>query len=75
MSAEVLWTLTKDGKRFTCELRSHGKYGWEVQFIEDAEFVDGRRFAMRSQAVEWATLEREEHEGDGWLLVVLLVPG
>lgn len=63
---ESLWTLTKNGKRFTCELRSHGKYGWECQFLEDAEFVDGRRFAMRSQALEWATLERGEHEADGW---------
>jgi hypothetical protein len=63
---ETLWTLTKDGKRFTCELRSLGKYGWECQFLEDDEFLDGRRFAMRSQAIEWADLERIEHEGEGW---------
>jgi len=66
---ESLWTLTKDGKRFRCELRSHGKYGWEVQFLDDEEFVDGRRFAMRSQAVDWANLERAEHEGEGWTLL------
>jgi hypothetical protein len=66
---EVLWTLTKDGKRFTCVLRSHGKYGWECQFLEDQELVDGRRFAMRSQAVELANLERKEHEGEGWTLL------
>ena len=66
---EALWTLTKDGKRFRCELRSHGKYGWEVQFLEDEEFLDGRRFAMRSQAVQWADLERVEHEGEGWTLL------
>jgi len=66
---EALWTLTKDGKRFRCELRSHGKYGWEVQFLDDEEFVDGRRFAMRSQAVDWANLEREEHLGEGWTLL------
>ena len=40
-SSEALWTLTKDGRRFTCELRSHGKYGWEIQFLEDEEFLDG----------------------------------
>jgi len=66
---ETLWTLTKDGKRFTCALRSHGKYGWECQFLEDEEFVDGRRFAMRSQAVELADVEREEHESEGWTLI------
>jgi hypothetical protein len=37
-----------------------------VRFLDDEEFVDGRRFAMRSQAVDWANLEREEHEGEGW---------
>jgi hypothetical protein len=64
---ERLWTLTKNGKRFTCELRSHGKYGWECQFLEDDEFIDGRRFAMRSQAIDWANIERDEHEAEGWI--------
>jgi hypothetical protein len=63
---QTLWALTKNGKRFTCELRSHGKYGWECQFLEDEELVDGRRFAMRSQAVDWANLERDEHQAEGW---------
>jgi hypothetical protein len=66
VAGEALWTLTKDGKRFTCVLRSHGKYGWECQFLEDGEFVDGRRFAMRSQAMDWAAVERQEHEEEGW---------
>ena len=66
---EALWTLTKDGKRLRCELRSHGKYGWEVQFLENEAFVDGRRFAMRSQAIELANLEKDEHEGEGWTLL------
>lgn len=66
MDREALWTLTKDGRRFTCELQSHGKYGWECQFLEAEEFVDGRRFPMRSQALDWANLEREEHEAEGW---------
>jgi hypothetical protein len=67
--AEALWTLTKNGRRFRCELRSHGKYGWEVRFLEDEQFLDGRRFAMRSQAIELASQEREEHESDGWMLL------
>jgi hypothetical protein len=68
-AGEVQWTLTKDGRRFTCKLRSHGKYGWECQFLEGEEFVAGRRFPMRAQALEWANLEREEHENEGWTLL------
>jgi hypothetical protein len=68
-AGELQWTLTKDGRRFTCELRSHGKYGWACQFLEGEEFVAGRKFPMRSQAIEWANAEREEHERDGWTLL------
>jgi len=63
---ERQWTLTKDGRRFTCEVTGHGKYGWDCQFFEGGECIAGRRFPMRAQAVEWATLEREEHEREGW---------
>jgi hypothetical protein len=68
-SGELLWTLAKDGRRFTCELRSHGKYGWDCHFFEGAELIATSRFPMRAQAVEWANSEREEHEGEGWELV------
>jgi hypothetical protein len=64
--SETLWMLTKDGRRFSCLLRSHGKYGWECQFVEGEAVVDDRRFAMRSQALEWAAHERQEHEDEGW---------
>jgi hypothetical protein len=69
MTGERQWTLTKDGRRFTCLLRSHGKYGWDCQFLEDEEPLAGRRFPMRAQAVEWADSEREEHEREGWTLL------
>jgi hypothetical protein len=65
-SGGLQWTLIKDGRRLTCEFRSHGKFGWECQFLEDGEFVAGRRFAMRAQAAEWAESERAEHEHEGW---------
>jgi hypothetical protein len=67
-AGERQWTLTKDGRRFTCELRGHGKYGWDCQFFEGDECIAGRRFPMRAQAVHWATSEREEHELEGWTL-------
>ena len=63
------WTLTKDGRRFTCTLRSHGKYGWDCEFSEDGALIAGRRFPMRAQAIESADAEREEHEREGWTLL------
>ena len=65
---ELLWTLTKDGRRFTCALRSHGKFGWDCRFLEGEELIAGRRFSMRAEALEWANAEREEHEREGWSL-------
>jgi hypothetical protein len=68
-SVERQWTLAKDGRRFTCQLQSHGTFGWDCQFLEGEEFVTGSRFPMRAQAVEWANSERDEHEREGWTLL------
>jgi hypothetical protein len=38
MPGEPLWSLRKDGRQITCELRSHGEYGWEAQLFRDGEF-------------------------------------
>jgi hypothetical protein len=65
-AGELLWTLTKDGRRFACELISQGKYGWDCRFLEGDEVLDGRRFPMRAQALDWADSERQEHEREGW---------
>lgn len=42
-----------------CELRDHGRWGWEAQFWTDREFVLGRRFDTRALAEQWAQLERD----------------
>ena len=63
----LLWILAKDHRRFVCQLRSHGTYGWECQFFEGDELIASRRFPMRSQAIDWATAERVEHESEGWI--------
>ena len=70
-NAEWQWTLVKDDRRFTCTLRSYGKYGWECAFLEGEESIASRRFPMRAQALEWADLEREEHEQEGWTPISL----
>jgi hypothetical protein len=35
---------------------------------ESAELVFGRRFELRAQALQWADLERQQLERDGWHL-------
>jgi hypothetical protein len=63
---EHVWTLQKGFTTAHCELRSHGDYGCEAQTFEDGEFVAGRRFDTRAEALEWAASERAELERDGW---------
>jgi hypothetical protein len=35
----------------TAELRGHGEYGWECQFLYDGELAYGRRWGTREAAV------------------------
>jgi hypothetical protein len=63
---EPLWSLRKDGRQFTCELRSHGEHGWEAQLFRDSDFYAGRRFDLRAQAVAHAEQTRQDLERDGW---------
>ena len=47
--AESLWTLVRNGRHVTCELRDHGEpAGAEVQLLRDGEFYAGRRFDTRA---------------------------
>jgi hypothetical protein len=51
-------------------LRFHGEsYGWEAQFFLDGEFFSGRRFDLRAQALQWAGVERQALEQEGWTAV------
>jgi hypothetical protein len=63
---EHVWTLQKGFTTAHCELRLHGEWGCEVQTFQDGDFVEGRRFDTREQALEWAASERAELERDGW---------
>jgi hypothetical protein len=63
---EPLWSLRKDGRQITCELRSHSEYGWEVQLFRDGEFCAGRRFDLRAQAVAHAEQTLRDLEREGW---------
>ena len=69
-SGEPLWSLQKDGRQITCELRSHGEYGWEAQLFRDGEFYAGRRFDLRSLAVAHAEQTRQDLGREGWTALV-----
>jgi hypothetical protein len=57
----------KAGRRRDCELRDHGApYGWETQTLENGELSTGRHFETYALALQWAELEREALERDGW---------
>jgi hypothetical protein len=57
---EPLWTISIDGHRIDCQLRSHGECGIEAEFLKDGEYLRGRRFSTHALAVEWAILEKQE---------------
>lgn len=59
---EWLWTIRVNHVTWSCELRGHGEYGWEVQRSRDSEFFAGRRFELHAMAVQWAELEQEDLE-------------
>jgi hypothetical protein len=63
---EHLWTLTKDGGRWTAELLGHGEYGWELQALRDGEFRYGRRHHLREAAIAEGAHWRHELEVKGW---------
>ena len=58
--------MRKNGKQVDAELRSHGEYGWECQFLYNGEFAYGRRWTMRAEALAEAEDMRQELERDGW---------
>jgi hypothetical protein len=63
---ELLFSF-RDAKhrQIDCELRDHGRFGVEAQFLIDREFRYSRRFESRALAEQWATLERQELEKGG----------
>jgi hypothetical protein len=65
--AEPLWTLTKGIERIACVVRDHGDLGCEIQVIRDGAFLYGRRFETRAVALQFAAIEQQMLERDGWI--------
>jgi hypothetical protein len=57
--AESLFSFQRGSRLISCELRHHGEFGVEAQFLKDGELFFSRRFDTRAQAVQWAEIERE----------------
>jgi hypothetical protein len=56
---ERIWTLTKGASRIDCDLRTDRVAGVEAQLFRDGEFVSGRRFGQRDQAIAHTDQHRQ----------------
>ena len=67
---ELLFEFLQGHTRIRCELRDHGDYGVEAQFLHNEEIVIGRTFHQRldptrtprEMAITWAEAERAAME-------------
>ena len=62
---EPLFSFMRDHDRFACELRYHGEWGVEAQFLKNEELLVSRCFDLRPQVVRWAEEMRTALE-KGW---------
>jgi hypothetical protein len=58
--------MRKDGKQIDAEVRGHGEWGWECQFIHDGHSPYGRVWNLRADALAEADEMRLELEREGW---------
>lgn len=64
--ATPIWTLTKDAQRIDAELVEQGAAGWELRLMQNREWIGGRCFRNRLQAVAHAVETRRELLSRGW---------
>jgi hypothetical protein len=60
--------LSKDGVRVTAELLDQSAAGVEVLMLRNGEWMSGRRFAERANAVAHADNHRQQLLAKGWQL-------
>lgn len=69
MPSEHLWSVYKVGQTRRAVLRYHGAgIGVELQLLADGEFLYGRRYPSRADAVAAAALELARRRRSGWTL-------
>jgi hypothetical protein len=59
LSPEVLLAFDRGMDRYTCRLSGAGGSDLEVRLFKNDEFVFGRRFRRRRDAVDWARAQRD----------------
>ena len=64
-SASTLWTLHRDGKVASCELR-FVPLGNEVQMLRNGSALMSRIFENGEEALTWAEEERQRMLGHDW---------
>ena len=67
---EPLFELMRGDQRLRGELRDHGQFGVEAQFLLDRELLIGKRFSSRVLALDWAEKMRVEYLARGWSAVL-----
>ena len=63
---ELLWTRHRRSVRLTCELRSHGEHGCEIQLYRNGRLYTGRFFRLREQALAYAKKLNQDLQAQGW---------
>ncbi|HZT76948.1 MAG TPA: hypothetical protein VFA27_09840 [Vicinamibacterales bacterium] len=63
---EPVFSMTKNGRRLDAELRDHGEFWCEIQFLVDGDLVYGRLWPNRSVALVEAEVKRVELNARGW---------
>ena len=68
-TGELLWTLAKDGVTVSAELVDQSSAGVELRMLKDGEWMSGRRFAERTNALAHAAKHRAEMVSKNWQTV------
>jgi hypothetical protein len=64
-SPSTLWTLQRDGKVASCEVR-FVPIGNEVRMLRNGSLLVSQIFESGDEALTWADEERERMLGEGW---------
>jgi len=64
-SPATLWTLSREDKRASCEVR-FVPIGTEARVTRNDKILYARTFPSGDEALQWAEGERQEHLAKGW---------
>jgi hypothetical protein len=64
---EHLFTMRRAGEAIVCELRDHGEFGCEAQFLLNGQLLMAQRFDGRALTIGWAEFKRDVLTVRGWV--------